>query len=100
MDFQPPENLDEEKIQEYEAVIRCGDAIAPVAVRFDGEEYWLADGFHRVEAAKRCGRTTIAAEVTAGTYEEMEAEWKRAIQAVKDSLQAHREARGHPSGES
>jgi hypothetical protein len=36
-------------------------------VFFDGAEYWLADGFHRIIAAKSLGLTEIGADVRAGT---------------------------------
>lgn len=39
----------------------------PVVLFYDGSEYWLGDGFHRVEACRRAGRFVIAAEVKAGT---------------------------------
>jgi hypothetical protein len=37
-----------------------------VVVFYDGETYWLADGFHRVSAASRAGLTDIPAEVREG----------------------------------
>jgi len=39
-------------------------------VYFDGTEYWLVDGFHRVLAAKRCGKVNIEADVQKGTKED------------------------------
>jgi hypothetical protein len=36
-------------------------------VFYDGAEYWLADGFHRVHAAQKLRRLTIAADVRQGT---------------------------------
>jgi hypothetical protein len=39
-------------------------------VYFDGTDYWLADGFHRVLAAKRIGRKNIEADVKGGTRED------------------------------
>lgn len=49
-----------------EAMLR-GDEFPPVVVFFDGKSNWLADGFHRVGAAKKAGRREIRAEVREGT---------------------------------
>ena len=34
-----------EKVQDIAAGLRNGDAIPPITVRYDGENYWLQDGF-------------------------------------------------------
>ena len=47
--------------------MRAGTASAAVAVFHDGDAYWLADGFHRVRAARHAELATIAAEVRQGT---------------------------------
>jgi uncharacterized protein (DUF1015 family) len=86
LDFQPPENLIEEKIEEFVLLLESGAALEPIRVYFDGEVYWLADGFHRVEAARLSGSMNIEAEVTLGTYEDMEKEWQRCLQAIRESL--------------
>jgi hypothetical protein len=45
-----------------------GDVRFPPVVLFtDGQEYWLADGWHRVLAARRAGLSEIAADVRPGT---------------------------------
>ncbi|MDJ0615601.1 MAG: ParB N-terminal domain-containing protein [Calothrix sp. MO_192.B10] len=44
-----------------------GVVFPPVIVFYDGTNYWLADGFHRVAAAVFCGWTAIAAIVKQGT---------------------------------
>lgn len=38
-----------------------------LTVFFDGKEHWLADGFHRLESAKRAERIKILCEVRQGT---------------------------------
>jgi len=48
----------------------AGEAWPPVTVFFDGTEYWMADGFHRLLAAQRIGRKNIAADVKQGTRED------------------------------
>lgn len=62
--------MDAATITEYEEAIKGVDGwpFPPVVVYHDGEKYWLADGFHRVNAAHRSGKhTAIPAEVKAGT---------------------------------
>lgn len=59
--------LDEPTIAEYAEALAAGASFPPAVVFFDGAAYWLADGFHRVEAHRRAGRTAIAVEVRQGT---------------------------------
>ena len=54
-------------IDEYAEAMDAGAQFPPVLVFYDGEEYWLADGFHRVEAASRLEWTDIAVEIRSGT---------------------------------
>ena len=77
LDFQHEENLIQETVEEFITLIRGGHVFPPITVYFDGETYWLADGFHRVHAARRLRRRKIEAEIVPGTFAEMEAEFKR-----------------------
>jgi hypothetical protein len=85
LDFQGPECLDPETVHKY--VIKCviaaagGEPLVAVRVYFDGENYWLADGFHRVRALEITGATSVEAEVVMGTYAELEADWQQYFQA-------------------
>jgi ParB-like chromosome segregation protein Spo0J len=55
-------------VADYAEAMESGAVFPPVVVFHDGgEEYWLADGFHRAEAAKRIGREEITAEVRLGS---------------------------------
>ena len=45
----------------------AGAKFPPVIVFHDGTNYWLADGFHRLEAWKRNGVETVKAEVKEGS---------------------------------
>ncbi len=56
LDFQPPENLLEETVVEYQAMLQHGRTVPPILVRFDGTRYFVQDGFHRVEATRREGQ--------------------------------------------
>jgi len=47
-----------------------GQTWPPLTVFFDGTEYWLADGFHRLLAAQRNGKRNIKAEVIEGTRDD------------------------------
>lgn len=61
------ERLNTTAVAEYAQAIQDGAKFPPVVVFWDGTEYWLADGFHRVHAAEACGRKTIKATVQAGS---------------------------------
>jgi hypothetical protein len=59
-------------VKEYAAAMKeqaaeGGMRFPPVILFGDGNDYWLADGFHRVLAAAQAGLTEIAAEVHPGT---------------------------------
>lgn len=54
-------------VDDYAQAMKDGATFPPIVVYFDGSEYWLSDGFHRVEAAERAGLTEIAADVRRGT---------------------------------
>ena len=55
-------------------------------VRFDGTEYFLQDGFHRVEAARREGMEELEAEIKPGTLAEMESEFREYVRALWERL--------------
>lgn len=64
---QPRAMLDRPTISEYAFEMRAGANFPPVIVFYDGTDYWLADGFHRVEAAESISITQIVATVKQGT---------------------------------
>ena len=53
-------------VREYADDMAAGAVFPPVVVYHDGTDYWLGDGFHRVEAARKLERETIEAEVLDG----------------------------------
>ncbi len=59
--------INEATVAEYaEAMANPETVFPPVVVFFDGKDYWLADGFHRVAAWTQLGRTDIPAEIRQG----------------------------------
>lgn len=63
---QPRVALDEDHVAQLAKTLRDGSSLPPITVHFDGEQYWLADGFHRVEAHLRCNKTTIDVRTMTG----------------------------------
>ena len=59
--------IDNALAEEYAEAMRDGAFFPPVIVYSDGQISYLADGFHRVEAARRCGFLNIDAIVEQGT---------------------------------
>lgn len=64
---QPRAQLNWLVIDEYAESMKSGVKFAPVTVFYDGKEHWLADGFHRVNAALQAEKETITADVHQGT---------------------------------
>lgn len=64
---QPREYLNELVLSEYAESMTGGTVFPPVVIFFDGSHYWLADGFHRFFAAKKCGTRDLVADVQQGT---------------------------------
>ena len=91
LDFQPAENLDEETVLVYLHRLKSGAHIPPLTVRFDGENYFLQDGFHRLEASKRSSLQSVEADILPGTLEQMEAEFR---EDLKESLKLIRRTSG------
>jgi hypothetical protein len=60
-------------VQEYAREMQSGAKFPPVDVFYDGENYWLGDGFHRFNAADWRGEPQIECEIHQGTLED--AQW-------------------------
>ncbi len=54
-------------VAEYAEAMKAGAQFPPITIFTDGNINWLADGFHRVEAAEEVGANAIAAEIRQGT---------------------------------
>jgi hypothetical protein len=69
-DLQPRVTTDHNVSHEYGLAMARGDAFPPVDVFWDGETYWLADGFHRHYAAEALGLAEVGCVVHQGTRDD------------------------------
>lgn len=100
---QPRAELLTDVMEEYAEQMRNGVEFPPITVFFDGTDYWLADGFHRVGAALRARPSKpIEADVIQGT--QSEAQWfsfgankaHGLRRTNEDKARAVKSALGHP----
>jgi hypothetical protein len=54
-------------VAEYSDLMRAGVVFPPVQVWWDGSEFWLSDGFQRIQAAELASFREITANVLHGT---------------------------------
>jgi hypothetical protein len=87
-DLQPRAKIDRATVDRYAELLRDGIVLPPVVLVFDGEKFWLADGFHRTYAHEDAGLKDIEAIVQAGDKTD----------AVRISLRANAE-HGRPRTE-
>lgn len=71
--LQPRMSINFLVVYEYAEAMKEGQSFPPLEVVWDGENYWLWDGFHRKDAAKEAEIETISVNITEGTLED--AEW-------------------------
>jgi transposase-like protein len=64
---QPRLALDPKVIGDYQDLYEDGVQLPPITVYYDGSDYWLADGFHRLNAARAAGGGNILADIRPGT---------------------------------
>ena len=62
--------IDSETVNEYSDLLRNGIVLPPMVVFYDGEFYWIGDGFHRHGAAIENGLETYPCEVYPGGWRE------------------------------
>jgi hypothetical protein len=67
---QPRSGISDYVVSEYHAHLSRGGDLPPVAVFYDGSEYYLADGYHRFHAHDRAGLKRINAVISQGTLRE------------------------------
>ena len=76
------ESINQDKVKEYKELMLDDVVFKPIDVVFDGDFYYLVDGFHRYFAIKAMGVNTIEAKVTEGTLQD-------AIRIARRSNSAH-----------
>jgi len=64
---QPRATINYDIIEEYKEAYSIGARLPPPIVFYDGENYWLADGFHRHSAFAVTGLDEMECEVRQGT---------------------------------
>lgn len=69
-EIQPRNHLNQDVVAEYAKSMKQRATFPPVIVYFDGNRYWLADGFHRIKAKEYIGESKILAEVRCGSRRE------------------------------
>jgi hypothetical protein len=67
VDIQSRAGLNKDFIDEYADDLKLGAEFPSVDVFYDGTYYFLTDGFHRYEAFKKVGKTSISANIHHGT---------------------------------
>ena len=62
--------IDDETVAEYTERYRAGEKMPALIVFYDGENYWLADGFHRIRALIASDTPNALCEIRSGTQRE------------------------------
>jgi protein gp37 len=65
--IQPRVAMAPDLVRTYAALYADGNDLGPIMVYQEGDTYWLADGFHRVRAAREAGLTALPATLQHGT---------------------------------
>lgn len=60
-------SINTEAVSEYATALMDGAIMPPVVAFFDGSNYWLGDGFHRLHACRKAGQESIQVDVRLGT---------------------------------
>lgn len=59
--------INDDVVSDYAEAMQEGAEFPPLVVFFDGSTYWLADGFHRYEAASQAQQWEVMADIRQGT---------------------------------
>ena len=103
---QPRAKLNDERVAEYTENLQAGAVFPPVEVVYDGQDYWLWDGFHRVHACRAANLAKVEANVIPGT--QADAQWLSysankahgLYRSNEDKRRAVEAAMAHPKAES
>jgi len=68
--IQSREEVNTKIVADYAEEIKNGEVFPPVVVFYDGLDYWLADGFHRIYAYKLCGVEEVSCDVREGSRDD------------------------------
>jgi len=74
----------EEKVEEYREMMEAGTEFDPIWVWNRDGSYWLIDGAHRLEAARRIGKKTIKARIF--SIKEIKDEVQFRIKAIEANI--------------
>lgn len=66
--LQPRQSLNIETINDYAEKMHAGISFPPIVVFYVETKYYVADGFHRINAALKINLTYLSAEVKTGTF--------------------------------
>ena len=66
-DLQSRVKIEAEVVDEYASAMQRGESFPPIIVFSDGEKNWLADGYHRYNAAQKAEIERLSAEIRTGT---------------------------------
>lgn len=64
---QPRCEISQNVVVEYADAIGRGETLPPPVAFYDGQDYWLADGFHRAAAVRQIGNPFMLCEIRQGT---------------------------------
>jgi protein gp37 len=69
-EIQAREEMNQDTLTQYSEDWIAGIEFPPVLIFFDGQTYWLADGWHRVQSAEDAGLESVPAEIRQGTRDD------------------------------
>lgn len=70
---QPRAAIDFDAVDDYSDAMAAGVQFPPLDVFYDGSDYWLADGFHRLKASVQEALSEVAVVIHQGTQQD--AQW-------------------------
>lgn len=103
---QPRAGLSQRHIDDLADDMQAGAVLPPVDVMYDGETYWLFDGFHRWHATKAARGDNAVIDVRVHQGSQQDAQWASFAvnkahglrRTTEDKERAIRAALKHPSG--